>query len=90
MRGAATGATFSQFEDRGVTDTGRLLATIDDEMRKNGPVPKGCGENPAILDGRPAGATGFRRVWTDFRSQRGHPYMSIHPQGNLLPLSRVH
>ena len=40
-----------------MTDTGCLLATIDDEMRKNGPVPKGCGENPAILHSRP-------RRWT--------------------------
>ena len=31
-----------------MTHTGCLLATIDEEMRKIGPVPKGCGENPAI------------------------------------------
>ncbi len=32
---------------RGV-DTGCLLATIDEEMRKTGPGPKGCGANRAI------------------------------------------
>ena len=29
-----------------MTDTGCLLATIDEEMGKIGPVPSGCGENP--------------------------------------------
>ncbi len=42
---AATGAIFSQIKERGATHTGRLLATIDTEMRKNGPVPSGCGAN---------------------------------------------
>ena len=40
-----------------MTHTGCLLATIDDEMGKIGPGPKGCGENPAILHSRP-------RRWT--------------------------
>ena len=31
-----------------MTYTGRILATSDEEMRKIGPVPPGCGENPAI------------------------------------------
>jgi hypothetical protein len=49
----APGAIFSQFEERGVTQTGRLLTTIDEELRKNGPVPLGCGENRATLHSRP-------------------------------------
>ena len=40
-----------------MTHTGCLLATIDDEMGKIGPGPKGCGANPAILHSRP-------RRWT--------------------------
>jgi hypothetical protein len=36
---AATGAIFFQIKKRGVTHTGCLLATSDDEMGKNGPVP---------------------------------------------------
>jgi hypothetical protein len=39
MGWAATGANFSQFEKRGVTHTGCLLATSDGEMGKIGPVP---------------------------------------------------
>jgi hypothetical protein len=54
---AATGAIFSQVEERGATHTGCLLATSDEEMRKNGPVPPGCGANRAILHSRP-------RQWT--------------------------
>ena len=30
----ATGAIFAQVEERGETDTGRILATSDEEMRK--------------------------------------------------------
>src|SRR5712672_1495295 len=52
----ATGANFWQFEERGVTHTGCLLTTIDEEMGKIGPVPSGCGENPPILRCRP-------RIW---------------------------
>jgi hypothetical protein len=51
------GSIFSQFEERGATHTGCLLATIDEEMGENGPVPSGCGEKPAILHSRP-------RRWT--------------------------
>jgi hypothetical protein len=29
-----------------VTDTGCVLATTDEEMRKMAPVPAGCDENP--------------------------------------------
>jgi len=54
---AATGVSFSQFQERGVTHTGCLLATSDDEMGKTGPVPSGCRENGAILRCRP-------RRWT--------------------------
>jgi hypothetical protein len=50
-------------------DTGCLLATSDDEMRKNGPVPWGCGENRAILRCRP-------RRWTR-HSRRPPP--RLHP-----------
>jgi hypothetical protein len=49
----ALGAHFCQFEERGATHTGCLRATRDEEMRKMGPSPKGCGENRAILHGRP-------------------------------------
>ena len=45
IRTAATGANFFEFEERGVTNTGCLLATSDDEIGKIGPVPLGCGEN---------------------------------------------
>jgi hypothetical protein len=41
---AATGGHFSQFEEGGVTDTGCILATSDEEMEKMDPVPSGCGE----------------------------------------------
>ena len=40
-----------------MTHTGCLLATIDAEIGKTGPGPKGCGENWAILHSRP-------RRWT--------------------------
>jgi hypothetical protein len=36
-----------------VTHTGCLLATSDEEVRKIGPSPSGCGENRAILHSRP-------------------------------------
>ena len=38
-----------------MTDTGCILATMDEELGKIGPVPSGCCENP----GSPA--TGLRR-----------------------------
>ena len=59
-----------------MTHTGCLLATIDDEMGKIGPGPKGCGENRPhfilALDGGPATAFRLGFVWPNFRSQR-HP-----------------
>jgi hypothetical protein len=62
----ATGDNFAQFEEGGVTDTGCILATTDEEMRKIGPVPPGCGENPLILvvvlDSGAATAFGLRLV----------------------------
>jgi hypothetical protein len=45
---AATGADSPQFEERGETDTGCILATSDEEMGKTGPVPPGCGANPSV------------------------------------------
>ena len=33
------------FSGREATDTGRILATSDEELGKIGPVPSGCGEN---------------------------------------------
>ena len=47
------GAGFTQFEERGETDTGCILATSDEEMGKVGADPPGCGENPARLCYRP-------------------------------------
>ncbi len=96
---AATGAIFSQIKERAAThtgapadalfvrgvDTGRLLATIDTEMRKNGPVPSGCGANP----GSPA--TAFRRWggnWAILR-YRPRPWsrQSLRPPPRLAQFS---
>ena len=55
-------------------NTGCLLATSDDEMGKNGPVPSGCGENPAILHSRP-------RRWTRHSLQAR---LHLHPTNEDL------
>lgn len=44
FRGAATGANFSQGKEREEPDTGCILTTSDNGMRKIDPVPLGCGE----------------------------------------------
>uniref|UniRef100_E6QJQ7 Uncharacterized protein n=1 Tax=mine drainage metagenome TaxID=410659 RepID=E6QJQ7_9ZZZZ len=49
IRAVATGVTFSQFKERGAMNVWYLRATRDEEMRKSGPVPSGCGENWATL-----------------------------------------
>jgi hypothetical protein len=49
----ATGAHFAEMEERGVTNTGAITATSDDEIGKMGPVPSGCGENPLRRRCRP-------------------------------------
>jgi hypothetical protein len=64
----ATGDDFFQFEERGATHTGCLLATIDEEMGKIGPY------FILALGSGPATAFGLAFVWPDFRSQRHPPW----------------
>jgi hypothetical protein len=53
IRAAATGANFSECEEQGATNTGRIRATRDEAIGKIRPVPEGCGPNRAILRCRP-------------------------------------
>ena len=87
-RRAATGAIFSQL--RGVRHTGCLLATIDKEMRKNGPVPSACGENPAILHSRPRQrpATASASSGRIFSRNAARLCRSIHPEQSGLLANR--
>ena len=54
-----------------MTHTGCLLATSDNEIGKNGSVPKGCGRNRAILRSRP-------RLWAR-HSLRTRPSLARFP-----------
>ncbi len=66
-------------------DTGRLLATNDNETGKIGPSPAGCGENPLILRCRPRRWTRHSRRppprLSGFSLRNAtYPYMSIQPR----------
>lgn len=71
------GADFSQFEERGATDTGRILATNDEEIRKPAPSLRVAAKIRACfvvaLGSGAATAFGLRLACPDFRTQRLHP-----------------
>ena len=78
---AATGADFAQIEKRGATDTARILATSDKEMRKIGPVPSGCGEDEFRLRSRP---------WQWSRANlRTPPRLNSSSRATLHPLKSI-
>jgi hypothetical protein len=67
-------ADFSEFEERGATQTGRLLATIDKEIGKIGSALRVAGKivpyRVVGLDFGTTKACGLRLVWHNFPSQR--------------------
>jgi len=75
--GAQRREPFFSVRGRGATHTGCLLATIDEEMRENGPSLRVAVKIPAILHCRPEGGPAHSLrpplVWAGFSSQRCAP-----------------